>query len=94
MKIKHKIQPDWWIKTLVGFILGLTLAIAMATILFFLAIPHVERNTVAQFAMWSIPWVWMFMFFIAYFIPKGWHSLLIFSLANILAYILMFWLRG
>ncbi|EXB46943.1 putative membrane protein [Acinetobacter sp. 1000160] len=44
--------------------------------------------------MWSIPWFWLFSFFMVYFIPKGWQSIVIFSIANVLAYALLFWLRG
>lgn len=94
MKIKHKIQPDWWTKTLTGLILGFSFAVVIATSIFFLATPHVERNTVAQFAMWSIPWIWMSLFFLAYYFPKGWHSLALYSLANLLGYAAMFYLRG
>ncbi len=94
MKTKQKMQPDWWSKTLTGLILGFTLATAIATILFLVNVPYVERNTIAQVAMWSIPWVWMLLFFIAYFIPKGWHSLLLYSIANVIAFAIVFYLRG
>ncbi|MDH0030389.1 MULTISPECIES: hypothetical protein [unclassified Acinetobacter] len=91
---KQKIQPDWWTKTLVGLFLGLSFAVAIGALVFLLTLPHVERSLPGQLAMWSIPWVWLFVFFIAYFIPKGWQSLVIFSIANIIAYALLFWLRG
>ncbi len=29
-----------------------------------------------QFGMWSIPWIWLPVCFIAYFIPKGWQAIL------------------
>lgn len=90
----QKLQPDWWTKTITGLILGLTFAIAIATIIFLLALPYIERNTLSQVAMWSIPWIWLSVFFAAYYIPKGWQSLVIFSIANVLAYALIFWLRG
>ncbi|MCH7335173.1 hypothetical protein [Acinetobacter sp. NIPH 2699] len=91
---KQKIQPDWWTKTLVGLFLGLSFAIAIGALVFLLTLPNLERSLPAQLAMWTIPWVWLFVFFIAYFIPKGWQSLVIYSIANVVAYALVFGLRG
>lgn len=91
---KQKIQPDWWTKTFVGLFLGLSFAVAMGALVFLLTLPHIERSISGQLAMWTVSWVWLFVFFIAYFIPKGWQSFLIFSIANIAAYVLTFWLRG
>jgi hypothetical protein len=90
---KQKIQTDWWLKTFTGLFLGLSFAIAIGGLVFLLTLPYVERSLPGQLAMWSVPWVWLFLFFIAYFIPKGWQSLIIFSIANLIAYVLLFWLR-
>ncbi|MEB6675832.1 hypothetical protein [Acinetobacter haemolyticus] len=91
---KQKIQPDWWTKTFAGLFLGLSFSIAIGALVFLLTLSNVERSLPAQLAMWTIPWVWLFVFFIAYFIPKGWQSLVIYSIANVIAYALVFWLRG
>lgn len=91
---KQKIQPDWWTKTVAGLFLGLSFSIAIGALVFLLTLSNVERSLPAQLAMWTIPWVWLFVFFIAYFIPKGWQSLVIYSIANVIAYALVFWLRG
>lgn len=91
---KHKIQPDWWTKTLTGLILGFTFALAVSVIVFFLGLSSIDRSNLSQLSMWLIPWIWLFMFFLAYFLPKGWHSLMLFSVANLLAYALVFWLRS
>lgn len=91
---KQKIQPDWWTKTSAGLFLGLSFSIAIGALVFLLTLSNVERSLPAQLAMWTIPWVWLFVFFIAYFIPKGWQSLVIYSIANVIAYALVFWLRG
>lgn len=91
---KQKIQPDWWSKTLTGLFLGLSFAVAIGALVFLLTLPYVERSLPGQLGMWTIPWVWLFMFFIAYFIPKGWQTVVIFTLANIVAYALVFWVRG
>lgn len=96
MKAKNnqKIQPDWWTKTFAGLFLGLSFAVAVGAIACILVLPYVERSLAPQIGMWTMPWVWMPMFFIAYIIPKGWQTLLIFALANIVAYLCLFALRG
>ncbi|ENU91672.1 hypothetical protein LF296_09520 [Acinetobacter vivianii] len=92
--LKQKLQPDWWTKTFAGFFLGLSFAMAMGAIIVLLNKSHSDSSIAPQLGMWSIPWFWLFAFFIAYFIPKGWQTMLIFSIANVLAYALLFWLRG
>ncbi|ENX34071.1 hypothetical protein F889_02735 [Acinetobacter colistiniresistens] len=92
--IKQKLQPDWWTKTFVGFFLGLSFALAMGAIIVILSKSSADTSIAPQLGMWSIPWFWLFAFFIAYFIPKGWQSAVIFSLINVVAYALLFWLRA
>lgn len=91
---KQKIQPNWLIKTTVGLFLGLSFAIAVGSLVFLLTLPHIEYSLPGQLAMWTISWVWLFVFFIAYFIPKGWQSLVIFSIANMIAYTVLFWVKS
>jgi hypothetical protein len=92
--VKQKLQPDWWTKTFVGVFLGLSFAVAIGALVFLLTLPYVERSLPGQLGMWTIPWVWLFAFFLAYFIPKGWQSLVLYSFANLVAYAFVFWLRG
>lgn len=94
MKIlKQKLQPDWWTKTFAGAFLGMSFAMAMGAIIVLLHTSQTDASIAPQLGMWSIPWFWLSAFFIAYFIPKGWQSVVIFSIANVLAYALLFWLR-
>lgn len=92
--LKQKLQPDWWTKTLTGCFLGLSFAMAIGAIIVLLSKSHTDSSLAPQLGMWSIPWFWLFSFFMAYFIPKGWQSIVIFSIANVIAYALLFWLRG
>ena len=92
--LKQKLQPDWWTKTFVGAVLGLSFSMAMGAIILLLSKSNADTSIAPQLGMWSIPWIWLCVFFIAYFIPKGWQSFLIYSIANILAYALLFWIRA
>ncbi|RYY79227.1 MAG: hypothetical protein EOO69_07370 [Moraxellaceae bacterium] len=94
IKNKQKIQPDWYSKTFAGLVLGLMLAIASSVLLIQLLLPYADRAVVPQLGMWSIPWVWLPLFFLAYFIPRGWQAMVIYSVANVLAYSCVFLLRG
>ncbi|NIE95053.1 hypothetical protein NDN11_08240 [Acinetobacter sp. C26M] len=91
---KQKLQPDWWTKTFAGSVLGLSFAMVMGAIILLLTKSSADTSLAPQLGMWSIPWIWLCVFFTAYFIPKGWQSILIFSLANVFAYTLLFWLRA
>lgn len=93
-KSKSKLHPDWWSKTLAGGLLSLSFAIGLGCIICLLFMHHLSYNLVAQVGMWSIPWIWMTMFFLAYFIPRGWQVCVYYSIANIVIYALLFWLRG
>lgn len=91
---KQKIQPDWWTKTFAGLFLGFSFASILGSMVFLLSLPHVDRMLAPQLGMWTIPWVWMFMFFFAYLIPKGWQSMVIFAIANAIAYGCLILVRG
>lgn len=90
----QKIQPDWWTKTFAGAVLGLSLAFACAALITMWGFQSLDRSLAPQFGMWSIPWLWLPLFFIAYFIPRGWQSILIYLFFNVVAYVFVFWLRG
>lgn len=92
--IKQKIQPDWWLKTFAGAVLGFIFSLAAGSLILILSKAYIDSALAPQLGMWSIPWIWLFVFFLAYFIPKGWQSLFIFSIANVVAYTLLFCLRG
>ncbi len=89
----QKIQPDWWSKTFVGLFLGLSFAFACSALITMWGIEHIERGVAPQLGMWSIPWIWCPLFFIAYFIPRGWQAFVLYLVLNVIAYSLVFWLR-
>ncbi|MEG0406914.1 hypothetical protein [Acinetobacter sp. P8-3-8] len=91
---QQKIQPDWWSKTFAGLVLGLSFAIACAALITLCGFQYLEKGLAPQFGLWSIPWIWLPIFFLAYFIPKGWQAILIYCGLNFIAYSLVFCLRG
>lgn len=92
--IEQKIQADWWSKTFAGAVLGLSLAVGVAALITVWALQNLDRALAPQIGMWSVPWLWLPLFFIAYFIPKGWQSIVIYSVLNFIAYGLVFVVRG
>lgn len=91
---QQKIQPDWWSKSFAGFCLGLSFAVLCASIITIWAMQNLSPALAPQFGMWSIPWIWLPVCFIAYFIPKGWQAILIYTLLNLFAYAVLCWMRG
>ena len=53
-----------------------------------------HRGLASQLGMWSIPWIWHTTFSWPIFIPRGWQSIVILSVFNVVAYTFVFWLRG
>ena len=90
----QKIQPDWWTKSFAGAVLGFSLAFALAALITMWGLQSEYRSLAPQLGMWSIPWIWLPFFFVAYFIPRGWQSIVIYLFFNIVAYTLVFWFRG
>ena len=91
---QQKIQADWWSKTFAGAILGLSLAVGCASLITLWGLSNLDKALAPQVGMWSVPWLWLPLFFIAYFIPKGWQSILMYSVLNAVVYGLIFSLRG
>ena len=92
--IQQKIQADWWSKSFAGWILGLSLAIAGASFITLWGLQHLDKALAPQVGMWSVPWLYLPLVFIAYFIPKGWQAILIYSVLNGIAYGILLVLRG
>lgn len=93
-KIQRPIQPDWWTKTLVGAFLGLSLSIALASLVLVIGLHFLAQATIAQIAMWCIAWFWLPLFFLSYLCRTGKQALLFFSIANVIAFSLVFGLRA
>ncbi len=96
MKTDRKaiIQQDWWSKTFAGGVLGLSLSMAIGSLVVILGKPYIVQDLLVQMGMWSIAWTWLPIMFTSYFIKNGKLALLILGAANVFAYLLLFWLRG
>ena len=92
--IQQKIQADWWSKSFAGWILGLSLAIACASFITMWGLNHLEKTLAPQIGMWSVPCLYLPLVFIAYFIPKGWQAVVIYSVLNAIAYSILLSMRG
>ena len=63
----QKIQPDWWTKSFAGAVLGLSLAFALAALITMWGLQSEYRSLAPQLGMWSIPWIWLPLFFVGLF---------------------------
>ncbi len=93
MKIS-KIQTDWWSKTFSGLFLGGIIACCVGAIVTWLSIGKMDAVLAPQMGMWAIPWVWCSLFFLAFFIPKGWQAIISYSVTSMIAYAMVVVLRG
>jgi hypothetical protein len=62
-------------------VFGLSLAFALAALITMWGLQSEYRSLAPQLGMWSIPWIWLPLFFVAYFIPRGWQSIMIYLFA-------------
>lgn len=92
--MQQKIQADWWSKSIAGWVLGLSLAIACASFITLWGLNNLDKALAPQVGMWSVPWLYLPLVFIAYFIPKGWQAVVIYSVLNAIAYGILFGIRG
>lgn len=90
----NRIQPHWWLKTCVGVLFGLSLSIGLAGIIYLCGQAFLERDILAQLAMWSIPWVWLPILFASYYFKTGLQSLIVLLIVNFLVYGCLWWLKG
>lgn len=93
-KIQNPIQPDWWVKSILGAVLSLMLAIGLANVWVVLALGRIEQNTLVQIGMWSVVLLWLPLFFLCFYFIRGWHMLVVMLISNACIYSLIFWLRG
>ncbi|MBF7681786.1 hypothetical protein I2F27_00345 [Acinetobacter sp. B5B] len=92
--LKKTIQPDWWSKSCVGAILGLSLAIALANLIVVIGKHFFALSLMVLIGMWSVAWLWLPLFFISYLFHSGKSAFLYMALANTIAYSCLFFLRG
>lgn len=90
---KNAIQSDWISKTFAGGVLGLSFSIAIANLIVVFGQHYVELSLIKLAGMWAIPWLWMPIFFVTYYIPKGKTALCILVTVNVIAYMALFIFR-
>lgn len=93
-KVKVPIQPDWWMKSILGTILSLILAVGLGNLIIVLFKSVIAQDILVQIGMWSIAIFWLPLFFMCFYFVKGWHMLVIMSSTAIVVYSFMLWLRG
>jgi hypothetical protein len=91
---KAPIRPDWWSKTLVGCVLGWTLALALAGLFAWAGPGGIAAPQKNQFVMWLIAPIWMMVFSLSYLFRSGLSALGWLGAANLLAYAVLFMYRG
>lgn len=85
-KIQNPIQPDWRLKIFAGGVLGLSLTIALANLMVLCGRAFIRIEILAQFAMWSVPFIWLPIFFVSFYIAKGKTAVCALFALNVLAY--------
>lgn len=85
------LQPDWWLKSMAGAVLGFLLALACSGLLAWWGPGGIAADNKVQFNMWLIPFLWMPVFSLTYLFRTGWLAVGWLAGLNILAYGLL-WL--
>ena len=93
-KNHSKIQPHWWSKTLIGAILGLTIAYAIVGIFAWYGPGGIDAPTKVQFNMWMITPIWLLIFSLCYLFKSGWNAFVYLASANLFLYGLFLLLRN
>lgn len=93
-KIAHPIQTDWWVKSILGAVCSLILAIGLSNVFVVLCKNIFVQDTLVQLAMWGIAIFWLILFFSGFYFRRGWHMVLTMLSLSICVYSMLFWLRG
>jgi len=88
------IRPDWWSKTFAGAVLGATLALALAGVFAWAGPGGIGAPDKSQFVMWLIAPIWMTVFGFVWLFRTGTLALVWLGGANLLAWGLLFLVRG
>lgn len=94
MKPKVQIQPDWWLKSILGTGLSLLLAVGLANLMIVLFKPFMALDVLAQIGMWSIAILFLILLFGCFYFKTGWRMVVVISVINLFSYTLIFTLRG
>jgi hypothetical protein len=88
------IRADWWSKPFAGAVLGATLAFALAGVFAWIGPDGIAAPDKSQFVMWLIAPLWLTVFGFVWLFRTGIQALLWLGGANLLAWSLLFWVRG
>jgi hypothetical protein len=91
---RDPIRPDWAAKTFAGVVLGAPLALALAGIFAWAGPGGIAPADKSQFVMWLIAPIWMTVFGFVWLFRTGALALLWLGGANLLAWGLLFIVRG
>lgn len=89
----EKIQPDWWLKTLAGLILGFTLALGLVGLFAWFGPGGIDADTKVQFNMWMIAPIWLLILSFSFLFKTGLRAIGYLGLLNILTYIVLYTFR-
>lgn len=88
-----KIQPDWWLKTFAGLILGFSLALGLVGLFAWFGPGGIDADAKVQFNMWMIAPLWLLIFSFNFLFKTGWRSVGTLGLFNILVYVVLYSFR-
>ncbi|WKD26081.1 hypothetical protein NDQ71_20035 [Pseudoalteromonas sp. KG3] len=90
---EQKIQPHWWVKTIAGVILGLTLSYAFVAIFAWFGPGGLTATAKVQFNMWIIAPIWLLILSLTYLFKTGAKAFIYLLFANLISYGVFFILR-
>ncbi|WP_076417704.1 hypothetical protein [Colwellia sp. UCD-KL20] len=93
MNTNKKIKPDWLSKSLSGSILGLSLAILLSGIFAWAGYQGITAPNKVQFVMWITSPIWLLILSFTYLFPSGKQAFLWLFSCNILAGLILTWLK-
>jgi hypothetical protein len=83
------LQAHWWSKTVIGCLLGLTLAVALSGIFAWWGPGGMGAPNKVQFNMWLITPLWLLAFSLVYFCRSGQQAAQRYVALNIIAYVIL-----
>ena len=90
---QDKLQPDWWTKSLVGLILGFTLALGLVGLFAWFGPGGIDADTKVQVNMWLIAPIWLLILSFSFLFKTGLRAFGYLGSLNILTYIVLYTFR-